>query len=98
MKVTVRTVVATRVIVAVGSVTSIGARMIARIVCPRVIAVVVVVVPGVVVDVSVVVVNDGRRTATAAAAPVQSPGMPSPAKASTPTSATEPGANGDRSS
>ena len=44
----------------------------------RMVAVVVGVVPSVVVDVGVVVVNDRGRTSTAATSPVHSPGVPSP--------------------
>src|SRR5208283_5224849 len=49
-----------------------------RSVCPRPIAVVVCVVPDVVIDIGVVVVNDGG---TAATAPVHVPGVPAPAAA-----------------
>src|SRR5271155_1827376 len=96
MKVTVRTVIAIRVIAAVWSVMSVGARMITRIIRPGVIAVVMRVVPGVVVDIGVVVVDDGGTAApTPAAAPVHIPGVPAPAEASTPTAATERSANRD---
>jgi hypothetical protein len=72
MKVTVRTVIAVRVIAAVWSVMRIGARTIARIIRPGVIAVVVRVVPSVVVDIGVVVIDDVAAT-TAATTPVTVP-------------------------
>src|SRR5208282_839326 len=66
---------------------------------PGVIAVVVVVVPGVVVDIGVVVVDDGRVTTATTAAPVHAPGMPTPAKAAAnPTAASDEASNRDPSS
>src|ERR1700691_4238869 len=73
--------------------------MIASIVSPGVVAVVMRVVPGVVADIGVVVVDDGGTTTTApAAAPIHIPGVPAPAEASTPTATTERGANRDTTS
>src|SRR3984885_8867347 len=66
------------VVSAIRTVVSVSARMV---------AVVVGVVPSVVVDVSVVVVNDRGRTATAATSPVHSPGIPFPPYPATPTPA-----------
>src|SRR5580700_10884569 len=100
MKLTIRTVIAIRVIVAVWSVMSVRPRTIARIMRPPgVIAVVVRVVPGAVVDIGVVVIDDGGTAApTPTGAPVHIPGVPAPAEASTPAATTNGGANRDPSS
>ncbi len=93
----------TRLVIALGVERSVGA--IPRMVSasrgssgPAVVAVVVGVVPGVVVDVGGVVVDDRCRSSTAAAAPMEAPGVPSPAETTTPAASTEPGANRDRRS
>src|SRR5580704_8036962 len=97
VKAAVRAVIAVRVIVAVRTIVGVCARAIAAgiVRSPGMVAVIIRVVPGPVVDVSVVVVDD-RSTATPAT-PVHIPCVPAPTASSTP-SAAKRGPNRDATS
>ena len=95
VKSAVRTVISVRVIGAIWAVMRVGAWMIARVAwSPRMVAVVMRVVPCSVVDIGVVVKDDGPAASTTpAASPIHVPCVPAPAKTTRPATSAIGGAN-----
>src|SRR5271154_5054750 len=89
VKAAVRAVIAVWVIVAIRTIGGVCAREIAAgiVRSPRVVAVIIRVIPSSIVDISVVVVDDGSTATPTPATPVHIPCVPAPAASSTPPAA-----------
>src|SRR5208282_1781011 len=102
VKAAVGAVIAVRVIRAVRTIVGVCARAIAAGIArsPRMVVIVIRGIPGPVVDVGVVIVDDGSASTatTTAAAPVHIPGVPAPTEARAPSATAKRGSNGDATS